>query len=378
MFDGLEMDMLSLGDADCLLISQWTTYQGMNFPWRILVDGGSGENAAQVIDFLIRRDFTNLWAVVCSHLHKDHARGLIKIVQHPKLTIQNGWMHDIRNHIGADALRRAMSGNSTEADAVKEIVETTKELAAAFASRSILPQEPFAGSVISPIPIVTVLGPTQQFYKSALEKFAKIDVPTWISRAATAALAGGSTAPLSTLLGGAPKYEYAPAVVPGNSFGLPPLSGILGDSSVKVDPVTQPFNNTSAILGVISANKRLLLTADAGSDALDAIAAEWKDLHWMQVPHHGSDGNLSQKNIERFRPRNAYISCCGDSSHPSRAIVNGLIKVGAEVYSTHYPKPTNLHHHIGVVPARADYGPAVPMKGQADPVDPISYLIGTR
>jgi beta-lactamase superfamily II metal-dependent hydrolase len=159
---------------------------------------------------------------------------------------------------------------------------------------------------------------------------------------------------------------------------LPILSGLLGDSSVQVNPETQPFNNTSAILGVVFNNSRLLFTADAGSDALDAVPAEWKDLDWMQVPHHGSEGNLSQKNIERFRPRTAYISCCGDSSHPSRAIVNGLIKVGAQVYSTHYPKPTNLWHHIGNVLARGDYGPAVPMKGQADPVDPISYLIGTH
>jgi metallo-beta-lactamase superfamily protein len=202
MFDGLEVDMLSLGDADCILISQWITYQGSNFPIRILVDGGSGDHAPQIIEFLRRRQFTDLWAVVCTHLHKDHARGLIKIVKDQNVHIQNGWMHDIRNHISADVLRRASSENSPQADAVKEIVEATKELAGAFASRNVVPQEPFAGQVISYAPSVTVLGPTRQFYRAALEEFAKIEIPmTWIYRAATAGLGGGSTRPLSDLLG---------------------------------------------------------------------------------------------------------------------------------------------------------------------------------
>ena len=77
----------------------------------------------------------------------------------------------------------------------------------------------------------------------------------------------------------------------------------------------------------------MLLTADA--EALDRIPADWKNVKWMQIPHHGGDGNLSQTNIERFRPECAYVSATGDSSHPSRAIVSALIKVGSQVFSTH-------------------------------------------
>jgi len=86
----------------------------------------------------------------------------------------------------------------------------------------------------------------------------------------------------------------------------------------------------------------------------------------MQIPHHGSDGNLSQQSIERFCPEFANISARGDSSHPSRAIVSGLVKVGSKVFSTH--QNGHLWFHIGVVPRRPDYSEAVPMRGTGGPV----------
>jgi beta-lactamase superfamily II metal-dependent hydrolase len=125
--------------------------------------------------------------------------------------------------------------------------------------------------------------------------------------------------------------------------------------------------------------RRLLLTADAGSQALGCVPAEWNHLLYMGVPHHGSDGNLSQKDIERFCPEFAVVSARGDSSHPSRAIVSGLVKVGARVYSTH--KSGNLQFWCGAVPPRPDYGPGEQLKGTGAPepvVDWVKILSGTK
>jgi beta-lactamase superfamily II metal-dependent hydrolase len=133
---------------------------------------------------------------------------------------------------------------------------------------------------------------------------------------------------------------------------------------VKEEPKTQPFNNTSMILGVEFAGTLLLFTADAGSEALDRIPEQWKNLAWMQVPHHGSDGNLSKRNIERFCPKFAFISACGDSSHPNRAIVNGLSRCGGQVCSTHENK--NLWYYNGSVPTRPDYGEAIRLRATGD------------
>jgi glyoxylase-like metal-dependent hydrolase (beta-lactamase superfamily II) len=126
MYDGIEVDLLSLGDADCIIVAKWHDNQ----PHRILIDGGCGGDADAIIDFLLNRNYKDFWAAVCSHAHNDHASGLVKIIRHPQITIHNGWMHDIRNHVGANALRRAAVADA----GVNEVVETTKDLAAAFAS----------------------------------------------------------------------------------------------------------------------------------------------------------------------------------------------------------------------------------------------------
>jgi beta-lactamase superfamily II metal-dependent hydrolase len=378
MFDGLEIDVLSVGDADCIVVTQWTPFG----PQRILIDGGTGDDAEQILDFFRRRNFANFWAVICSHHHNDHARGLIKLIQDRSLTYHNGWMHDIRKHLSPETLRRASAGNSSQADNVREVIETTKELTSAFTGRYLTPQEPFAGTTIAGYPSMVVLGPALPFYDKVLAEFTKQESPDFKpSLPFFAALSAAGTeransqlygltslfsqptstplTTLSSLLGAAPAPSKYGSLVPA-------LAGVLSNSNVKENPVTQPFNNTSTIIGASFGTSRFLFTADAGADALVRIPPEWKDLKWLQVPHHGSDGNLSKGLIERFRPQFANISAVGDTSHPSRAIVSGLVKVGARVFSTHLSG--HLWFWMGNVPARADYSEAVPLKGTGAPI----------
>jgi len=373
MFDGIEIDMLSLGDADCIVVTKWAD----GGPFRMLIDGGTGDSGEAVREFLRGIGCTYLYAVVCTHPHNDHAAGLIKLLQDKTINVSTGWMHDIRKHVSADSLRRASAGSSSQAEGVKQVVETTKELASAFASRGIAPQEPFAGEVISYIADLRVLGPTQPFYQTVLSEFTQVSIPASLPLpeflSARSILGGVPYRPPATPFLPLPTYPTGDSPSPDLSAIL---AGVLSNSSVKESPTTQPFNNTSAILGIVFGGQKLLLTADAGSDALDLIPADWKSLEWMQVPHHGSDGNLSQKNIERFCPRFSYVSASGDTSHPSRAIVNGLIKVGGQVFSTHTLEPGHLWFCQSTVPSRSGYVPAVPLKatGQTTSVFDLSLI----
>jgi beta-lactamase superfamily II metal-dependent hydrolase len=358
MYDGIEVDMLSLGDADCIVITQFHLELGAQ---TVLIDGGKESDAPQVIDFLHRMRKTNLWGAVCSHLHKDHARGLIKVLRHPSISVQTGWMHDIRGHVMPDALRRASYGNSQEADGVREILDNTRELASAFASCGVKPTEPFAGQVVAGCPYMTVLGPTEGYYEKAISEFIDEEPDTML-----AALYGG--------LGGQ-RNSFSQSLSrrpPSPSPFSSPFSGVLRDMAIEERPKTQPFNKTSTVLGVNYSGRRLLFTGDASCDALDRVPADWQRLAWMQVPHHGSDGNLSKTNVERFRPEFANISACGDSSHPSRAVLNALIKVGSKVFSTH--RGGDLWFRIGRVPARTGYTDAVPLLGSVETTINLNFL----
>jgi hypothetical protein len=244
---------------------------------------------------------------------------------------------------------------------VKEVAEATKELAAAFAGRGITPMEPFAGMAVAGWPEMHVLGPSLPYYRNVMAEFTKISVkvplPLPAPRSTLGALAL-STPPspyLAALAGLAPPVASAP---------IPPLLGALVNSSVKENPTTQPFNNTSVILGV-NFGAGLLFTGDAGTEALSHVGPEWHNLLYLGVPHHGSDGNLSRLDIERFCPKFAIVSAKGDASHPDRAIVSGLVKCGAKVGSTH--AHGNLWFWSGVVPARSDYSPCEGLKGTGVP-----------
>jgi beta-lactamase superfamily II metal-dependent hydrolase len=352
----LEIDMLDLGDADCILVTEWTPTTGVG---RVLIDGGSGIDASAVGDFLRWKGASVLYSIVCTHPHNDHAAGLIKLLEDKSIVCCSGWMHDIRKHVNPTTLRRQMAEKSEHADWVKQVVENTEDLAQAFALRGITPNEPFAGQSISAFPFLQVLGPDEQFYRDTLAEFLEVQVP------ARPTLSPNALAAVNSFLGRL--SEPAPASnfpFPSSPVPAPSLyEGVLQGLSVKENPKTQPFNNTSTILGATFDGHRLLFTGDAGAEALDRVPSDWRNLTWMQVPHHGSDGNLSQSNIERFCPKVAYISAKGDANHPSRAIVNGLAKVGAKVASTH--RSRTLWFSIGGMAMPSGYSPLTWLKGTA-------------
>jgi beta-lactamase superfamily II metal-dependent hydrolase len=144
MFNGIEVDMLSLGDADSIIVTKYEN----GAPHRILIDGGKASDAEVVVDFMLKRKVTEFWAAICTHAHNDHARGLIKIVQDNRIKIHTATLNDIRHHISADALRRASASD----DGVKEVLETTEELCAAFAARSIPIFRGLAGDLVAKWP----------------------------------------------------------------------------------------------------------------------------------------------------------------------------------------------------------------------------------
>ena len=127
-----------------------------------------------------------------------------------------------------------------------------------------------------------------------------------------------------------------------------------GEESLKGDTDgTSPDNETSVVQFADVCGKKVLLTGDAGVQALtDAFGAALQmglaisPLDWFQVPHHGSRRNLSSFVLDAWlQPRlshclqhsafDAAISAnTSDPEHPRNAVVRALIHRGGRVFQT--------------------------------------------
>jgi len=330
-YDGLEVDMLSVGNADCILVTNWNASKAT----RVLIDGANKSGAEVLKNFLKKNQITWLDAVVCTHPHDDHAAGLIELLKDKSIGIASAYMHIPHWHADVPSIKNTLSKikNSAEAENIRKSLATVEELYSAFTARNIPITEPFSGTQIQ---FLTVAGPSKEYYEELVMSFGD-------SESIVSLDTQDSLHKIWALMHDKATEEL--------------------DTELPPNPQTTPENNSSAILGTIRDGRKYLFTADAGVPALQK-ASEAYDLtkcHWMQIPHHGSRRNINPALINLFSPKNAWASAEGSKKHPRRAVVNAFKQVSATVGSTHYPVSSNLWISTGTVPARTNYGPLVPL-----------------
>lgn len=340
-YNGLEIDVISLGDADSILVTRWSG----TIPTVVLVDGGNSSDGQKVLQFLRNRGVKYIHHIVCSHPHEDHAAGLIDVVNN--IPFGQAWMHLPDQHANLYNLRATLSASAVLK--VRKMVEASldihSKLHQAILSKYRIVSEPFTGQSIG---FLYVCGPSQQFYEQQLAQFEDIDKVRGIEQS------------LLDYERQLQREEYLTGLnTAWGRFNLQREQHGLGEAP------TEPENETSTILTADFNGSRILLTADAGVQALTqaANAYQLKDIYYMQIPHHGSRRNVNPSLISLFRPKFAFVSAAGNDKHPRRMVVNAFKDIGASVYSTHYPNEegVNLHFALGNVPPRPDYGPAVPL-----------------
>lgn len=336
MYDGLEVDMLSVGNADCILVS---FYSGGSVH-RVLIDGGNKGDAPAIRGFLRGLNITKIDDVLSTHPHDDHSGGLIELLSDTTLTFGKLWSHVPHWHVESmDKVRAALkaAGTSEEGDTIRKSLETAASIFNIAKGRNIPHEEPFKGKRIGKL---EVCSPTVEFYAGLVAEFTDAD-----KIKAEDATNG--------------RYELQTLLEETMSKSI--LGGALSGSSLLADPHTAPENESSAVIGTQHDGKILLFTADAGNCALTNVVSSYtvKGLHWVQIPHHGSRRNLTESLIETFAPTYAYVSATGNEKHPRRAVVNAFKKLGSRVYSTHYPNPASLKFVVGTVPPRSGYSPAI-------------------
>ena len=332
-YRGIEVDMLSLGDADCILVTGWN----FGVAERVLIDGGNKGDVPKIKGFLARRGVTYLDHVVCTHPHDDHAGGLVELLNDANFSFGTFWMHLPWNHVDIQALIAALE--KTSARRVAKILYTSLgtqvEVVKALRARGKVALEPFAGQQIG---FLMVCGPTAGFYKALVAEFTDLNRLARYEQSINA-------------------HERQISLEKLRAMVIPDAT----DDSTLGGEETEPENDSSVVLATHYENQVMLFTGDAGIPALELVRQNYPVLancHWMQVPHHGSRRNLTDTLIQWFRPKAAFISAKGEDGHPRVKVVNDLKRWGTVVYSTHYPEDTHLWYRLGFVPARLDYGPA--------------------
>ena len=149
--------------------------------------------------------------------------------------------------------------------------------------------------------------------------------------------------------------------------------------------VTSPSNESSVVLYAECGERRVLLTGDAGIEALtwacdaaDRRGLRLREFHFVQIPHHASRNNVGPTILNRLigpttpelLPRSflAFASTPKDSAkHPRKVVLNAFHRRGANVATTQEGKKV----FWGGFAPRTRYGPlnTVPLSAVVEQYD---------
>lgn len=145
----------------------------------------------------------------------------------------------------------------------------------------------------------------------------------------------------------------------------------LNIETLKDGGVTSRENESSVILYANFNGEGVLLTGDAGNEALEKAynfkPNISKNLRFIQIPHHGSRKNSSPRILNQIigeigeRKTNSIIAFVSagidDEKHPRRVVVNAFIRRGCKVLQT---KGNAKCHHKNT-PTREGWVSAIPL-----------------
>lgn len=297
----------------------------------MVVDGGDKDAGARLVHHIRTHYGTNtVNHVVNTHPDSDHCSGLSVVLE--EMNVKQLWMHLPWSHAPRmmnafdDARLTPGSVQRQTADAVR----AAKTLYDRAVENDVPVTEPFQGANIGGF---RVMSPSMWNYLALLPHF-RCTPPAAI--------------PLGARLVGANALADLPprvrlAIPSRLSSALAPTAATTGNEFARLGTKpTAAENESSVVLFADFDGERVLLTGDAGPEALTAAAdyaarlgVSLLDLRLLQVPHHGSRNNLTRSVLDRISARTAFVSVsAGSRTHPRPSVTNALNRRGTTVYRT--------------------------------------------
>jgi beta-lactamase superfamily II metal-dependent hydrolase len=329
-----------------------------------IIDGGTEESGAAIVNHV--RDVygpdTIVSHVVSTHPDTDHASGLRTVLA--ELPVKNLWIHGLWYH-AKDLMQFFADKRWTEdglTKAIKAEYSIVDELINLAIHRGIPVYEPFEGSKIGPF---TVLSPTRYAYQRLVPQFRKTPDPNV------------DLLTQQRMYLGAPKKPslFEALLQKAAERAATWIEEKWHVELLKEGGITAAENETSVVLWGDLGTARVLLTADAGINALtwacDFAATKGidpKTATLTQVPHHGSRRNISPTVLNRLlgvvlpagSPRTGWGVVSApkdDANHPRKMVLNAFLRRGRPVYKTQGVK---FRYHSGTMPARRRESQAEP------------------
>ena len=263
MNEAYEVDFLPVGngersgDAICIRYGTPGNYKV------IVYDGGTQESGQLLVDH-IRQHYgtSHVDYVVCSHPDADHASGLSVVLEN--LTVGELWMHRPWEYSAEirDYLKDGRITDESLAERLKDKMSAAYALEELALGKGIPLNEPFQGSQIGAF---HVMSPDSEWYVHTLipdfakspEKMNAADVEYGVLKSMYATL-----------------KEAIAGVA--ESWGI---------ETLREDVSTSAENESSVILYGVLADRGILLTGDAGVQALTA-AANFAESHGVTMPEN--------------------------------------------------------------------------------------------
>jgi beta-lactamase superfamily II metal-dependent hydrolase len=349
-----EIDFLPVGDGeksgDAIAIRFGNLSANPPQQMVVVIDGGTKESGSNLVNHIKTHYKTSsVHAVICTHSDADHASGLTEVLENCQvgsLYMHLPWKHlnDVDN-----VLKNADISGSKLKSHFKKSLDNAHALESLATKKGIKIYELFSDNA-SANDRFCVLGPSIAFYESLLESFRCAD----------------ELAPKGGFLEKAvATAQKAVKWVAETWFSETLVEPADDDCSAE--------NNASVVLLFTDGNSKFLFTSDAGVSALveaancaAKIGIDLKKVGAFQVPHHGSKHNVGPAILNRIvgptmKEQNflktaiVSVSKEGEPKHPSRRVVNALMRRGAKVYAT---QGKIIWHHSNDAPARKDWGNA--------------------
>jgi beta-lactamase superfamily II metal-dependent hydrolase len=328
--------MFNVGDGDAILIH---LSKGSKDLVMVVDCGRTGDYAAHMKEplaaLLEETGKEGPDIVVATHYDADHIAGLIPLMREYRGKVGQLWAHSPPESF--DTLREVLEKNRAHETLLFDEHRALNEAEQLFSGSNVqrplinekltmmlesLPQlrvleqlhpdgarQIFHGHPIPGWPEIKILGPTEDYYNElfpATMSFAELIT----EEAQEAAVLAGPK-----MLEQKRRIQELAGLAPSGN----PCDRVAEDGA----PSITATNRASLIFAIDVEDRRYLFTGDAGIQSFKTVPDwqnELKDLHWLKVPHHGSERNLTREVINVMRPK--YADCSGGDQHLDQHVLD--------------------------------------------------------